>query len=30
MKKAKKRVAKGGEKSDSLVHNIVMVILTKL
>ena len=26
----KKRVAKGGEKSDSLVHNIVMVILAKL
>ena len=30
MKKAKKRVAKGGEKSDSLVHNIVMVILANL
>ena len=29
MKRAKKRVAKGGEKSDSFVYNIVIVILAK-
>jgi hypothetical protein len=29
-KRQKKRVAKGGEKSDSLEYNIVMVILAKL